>query len=144
MTLHEDLKQTSDDNERLSMILKKFACDSGTIHHLGEDGNLHLKATGPGMPEVVLAKISVIPVGKGMAGLSVERNAPVDSCNIQTDSSGDVNPGAKMTGLSGSIVVPVRNAEGVAVGALGVATRTDRTFTEEEIAELLDCAKILA
>ena len=96
------------------------------------------------MPEFVLEKIRIIPVGKGMAGLCVERNAAVDSCNIQTDESGDVQPGAKQTGLQGSIVVPIRDGSGVAVGALGVATMKERTFTEAEIGELLECAKILA
>lgn len=144
MTLVDDLTKTTDANERLVLILKHFACDSGAIHHLGEDGNLHLKANGPGMPEFVLEKILVIPVGKGMAGLCVERNAPVDSCNIQTDESGDVQPAAKQTGLQGSIVVPIRDGDGAAVGALGVATMKERTFTEAEIEELLECAKILA
>jgi L-methionine (R)-S-oxide reductase len=144
MTLVEDLKKVSDENERLSLILQHFACDSGSIHKLGTDGNLHLKANGPGMPEFVLEKIRVIPVGKGMAGLCVERNAPVDSCNIQTDTTGDVNPGAKQTGLQGSIVVPIRDADGVAVGSLGVGTTKERTFTETEIMELLECAKGIA
>ena len=38
---------------------------------------------------LVLATIATIPVGKGMAGLAVERGRPVDACNLQTDASGD-------------------------------------------------------
>jgi L-methionine (R)-S-oxide reductase len=144
MTLVEDLTKTSDDNERLRLILKHFACDSGSIHKLGEDGNLHLKASGPGMPDVVLDKIRVIPVGKGMAGMCVERNDVVYSCNIQQDSSENVQPGAKQSGLQGSIVLPIRAAAEKAVGALGVASKKERTFTEAETAELMECAKIIA
>jgi L-methionine (R)-S-oxide reductase len=144
MTLVEDLTKTSDDNERLRLILKHFACDSGSIHKLGEDGNLHLKASGPGMPDVVLDKIRVIPVGKGMAGMCVERNDVVYSCNIQQDSSENVQPGAKQSGLQGSIVLPIRAAAKEAVGALGVASKKERTFTEAETAELMECAKIIA
>jgi L-methionine (R)-S-oxide reductase len=144
-TIIDNLKSTSDDSERLALIIQHFACDSGAIHLLGEDGMLHLKANGPGMPDFVLDKIRVIPVGKGMAGLCVERNAPVDSCNIQTDTTGDVQPGAKPTGLQGSIVVPIRDTiDGPAKGALGIATRSERTFTENEIDELMEYAMVLA
>jgi L-methionine (R)-S-oxide reductase len=141
----DSLKSTSDDSERLALIIIHFGCDSGAIHLLGEDGMLHLKANGPGMPDFVLEKIRTIPVGKGMAGLCVERNASVDSCNIQTDTTGDVQAGAKETGLQGSIVVPIRDTlYGPAKGALGIGTRNERTFTESEINELLECAMILA
>jgi L-methionine (R)-S-oxide reductase len=144
-SLIETLKAVIDPNERLRLIIEHFACDNGTIHMLGDDGFLHLKANGPGMPDVVLEKIRVIPVGKGMAGLCAERNAPVDSCNIQTDTTGGVQPGAKPTGLQGSIVVPIRDTmDGPAKGALGVATMKERTFTSTEIDELLECAMTLA
>jgi L-methionine (R)-S-oxide reductase len=144
-SLTDTLKATSDASERLALILQHFGCDSGAIHLLGEDGMLHLQASGPGMPAEVLEKIQVIPVGKGMAGLCVSRNAPVDFCNLQTDDTGDVRPVAKSTGLQGSIVVPIRDSpDGPAKGTLGVANRNERTFTEAEINELLEVALILA
>lgn len=115
----------------LDRVLEHFAADSGTIHLLGPDGALHLTAASRGMPQFVLDTVKVVPVGKGMAGLSVERREPVSACNIQTDASGDVRPGAKATGLQGSIVVPIFRAE-AAVGALGIANRGERTFTEAE------------
>jgi len=127
----------------LARIVRDFAADSGTIHFLGDDGMLHLAAVTDGMPEPVLAIIRTIPVGKGMAGLAVERAEPVNACNIQTDTSGDVRPGAKATGLSGSIVVPIFSGETV-IGALGVANRSERTFTDAEIAALLTEGRQLA
>ena len=144
-TVIESLKASSDANERLALIIQHFGCDSGAIHMLGDDGMLHLKAHGPGMPDFVLDKIRIIPVGKGMAGLCIERNEPVNSCNIQTDKTGDVQEGAKPTGLQGSIVVPIRSTTSTeAIGALGIATMKERTFTEAEIDELLEYATILA
>ncbi len=127
----------------LARIVSDLAADSGTIHFLREDGLLHLAAATPGMPEPVLAIIRTIPVGKGMAGLAVERGEPVNACNIQTDTSGDVRPGAKATGLAGSIVVPIFDG-GEVIGALGVANRSERTFTEDEIARLLKTGRELA
>ena len=143
MPILDELKTTASDDDRLGAILRHFAADSGTIHRLGDDGHLHLRAAAKGLPEPVLEKIRLIPVGKGMAGLCVERNEPVDACNIQTDDSGDVRPGAKQTGLQGSIVVPIRDGDGNATGALGIANVHERTFTEAEIAELEACGRMI-
>jgi signal transduction protein with GAF and PtsI domain len=126
----------------LEEVVKRFGADSGTIHLIEEDGLLHLKAATDGIPEVVLKAIETVPVGKGMAGLSVERRAPVTVCNIQTDSSGDVRPGAKQTGLEGAIVVPVFDGERV-VGALGIANRRERTFSEKEQEDLIAAGRRL-
>ena len=127
----------------LQEIVRRFAADSGTLHFLGGDGHLHLAAASAGLPPPVLATIARIPVGKGMAGLAVERRQPVDACNIQTDTSGDVRPGARATGLAGAIVVPVWDGDAV-VGALGVANRGERSFSAEEIAALLAAGRELA
>lgn len=141
MTRHDTSQDPSGFD--LLRIISDFSADSGTIHFLGGDGLLHLAAASPGIPDIVLATIRTIPVGKGMAGLAVERKAPVDACNLQTDTSGDVRPGAKATGLAGSIVVPIFEGETV-VGALGIANRAERTFTEDEIARLIAEGRRLA
>lgn len=128
---------------QLDAIVAGIGADSGTLHFLGADGQLHLAAATAGMPEPVLRTIATIPVGKGMAGLAVERRRPVDACNIQTDSSGDVRPGARATQMAGAIVVPVFDGDTV-VGALGVANRAERRFSDEEIAGLLEAGRGLA
>ena len=143
MGLVEKVDAAVDMEAALMEIVADLAADSGTIHLLGDDGMLHLEAVSAGMPEHVLAIIRTIPVGKGMAGLCVERGRPVDACNIQTDTSGDVRPGAKATGLEGAIVVPVFKDEEV-VGALGVANRSERDFTDEEIARLSAAGRAIA
>jgi L-methionine (R)-S-oxide reductase len=130
-------------NDTLARILEEMSADSGTIHLLGDDGVLHLKAASAGIPQVVLDTIKDVPVGKGMAGLAVERKQPVNACNIQTDASGDVRPGARATGLQGSVVVPLLRDDD-AVGALGVATRRERTFTDAEEQWLLEIGRVLA
>ena len=98
-------------SDTLTRILEELSADSGTIHLLGDDGVLHLNAASAGIPQVVLDTIKDVPVGKGMAGLAVERKQPVNACNIQTDASGDVRPGARATGLQGSVVVPLLRGE---------------------------------
>ncbi len=131
------------DDEALARVVERMGADSGTIHLIGADGMLHLAATTPGFPEFLLKTISVIPVGKGMAGLAVERGKPVNACNIQTDTSGDVRPGAAATGMAGAIVVPIFRGEEV-IGALGVANRGERTFGAEEIEDLIEAGRAIA
>ena len=127
--------------ERLAAILKQFAADSGTVHLMGSDGQLYLVAA-IGIPDPVLNVIQTIPVGKGMAGLAAERKEPVNICNIQSDTTGDVRPGAKATGLQGSVAIPML-VEGRVTGVLGVANHTERMFTDDEIARLLKTAATL-
>jgi len=123
-------------NAALARAVAELACDSGTLHLLEADGLLHLKAHTANLPPPVVEAIRTVPVGKGMAGLAVERRAPVDACNIQTDASGDVRPGARATGLAGAIAVPMIK-DGAALGVLGVANFRERTFTPAEVARLL-------
>ena len=126
----------------LRLTLDRFEADTGTLHRLGPDGLLHLKAWAGSIPDELLPVIRMIPVGKGIAGLAVERNEPVDLCNLQTDQSGTARPGAKQTGVRGSICVPVTD-DGKAVGALGIATEAERTFSEQEIALLMEVGRIV-
>lgn len=143
MQIGDLLAQASSDDEVLAAVVGHLKADSGTIHLIGDDGMLHLAAATPGFPEIVLKTISTIPVGKGMAGLAVERRAPVDACNIQTDKSGDVRPGAVATGMAGAIVVPIFRGQEV-IGSLGVANRGERTFEAAEIDALIEAGRAIA
>ena len=127
----------------LSRVLARFAADSGTIHVLDADGTLRLVAASAGIPQLIIDTVRRVPVGKGMAGLAVERRQPINACNIQTDTTGDVRPGAKVTGLQGSIVVPMLR-DGVPVGALGIANHHERTFTDREAELLMEIGETLA
>lgn len=127
----------------LSEAIAAVGAESGTIHLCGDDGVLVLRAA-HGIPEPVLAIVARVPVGKGMAGLAVERNSAVSACNIQTDTSGDVRPGARATGMEGAIVVPIRASGGAVIGALGVANRSARTFSDLEIARLIAIGESIA
>jgi hypothetical protein len=90
MTIKEEFASSTSDKERLQLAIKHFGCESGTVHRISEDGaSLIFSAASDGMPPVVLEKIQSIPVGKGMAGLCFERNEAIDTCNLQTDASGD-------------------------------------------------------
>jgi L-methionine (R)-S-oxide reductase len=119
----------------LEDIVRRFDADTGSIHVL-EGGILVLKAQ-VGLPPHVAEIVKLVPIGKGMAGLAFERNEPVSTCNIQTDQSGDVKSGARATGVNGAIVVPIRDSEGQARGALGIGVHREYEYSPEETNRLL-------
>src|SRR5712692_605229 len=141
MSLLDRVRAAGSYSEALDLTIAHFRADSGTIHMLESDGVLHLKAASQGLPEPVLAAVRLVPLGKGMAGLAVERGEPVDTCNLQTDSTGNVKPGARATGMEGAIVVPIFAGE-KAVGALGIANRTTRRFSAGETALLMEAGRV--
>ena len=143
MSLIDEVRSAADYSEALSSVISHFHADSGTIHMLESDGVLHLKAASKGLPEAVIAVVRLVPIGKGMAGLAVERGEPIDTCNLQTDSSGNVKPGARAAGMEGAIVVPIFDGQ-KAVGALGIANRATRTFSAEETALLIEAGRAIA
>jgi L-methionine (R)-S-oxide reductase len=120
----------------LENIVRQFNAETGSIHLL--EGDVLVLKAHVGLPERVVEIVSLVPMGKGMAGLAAERNEPVTTCNIQTDESGNVQSGAKATGVNGAIVVPIRDRQGEVRGALGIGVYRPYEYTEEETARLFD------
>jgi putative methionine-R-sulfoxide reductase with GAF domain len=119
----------------LEEILRRFDAETGTIHLL--EGRVLVLRAHVGLPPHIAAIVERVPVGKGMAGAAAERNAPVASCDLQTDGSGDVRPAARDTGVNGAIVVPMRDAAGRVRGTLGIGVHRPYVYRDEEIARLL-------
>lgn len=126
----------------LQHLLGRFDCAVGTVHLLEPDGMLRLRAQ-RGLPPPVLDKVAVIPIGKGMAGIAAERREPVQVCNLQTDASGVVRPGAKDTRMEGSLAAPMLRA-GALHGVLGVAKPVSYEFTAAETEALMAVGAALA
>ena len=124
--------------QQLEEIIRQFEADTGSIHMI-ENGALLLKAH-VGLPPQVVEIVSLVPIGKGMAGLAAQRNEPVSSCNIQTDATGNVRSGAKATGVNGAIVVPIRDSNGWVRGTLGIGVHRDYEYTDDETSRLLQVA----
>ena len=123
--------------------LAKLNSETGTIHRLDEPAQLlHLVAQ-VGLPPQMLGVVKTIPVGKGIAGETVLKNRPVTICNVQTDTSGVTQPGAKQTGVGGAVCVPVRK-DGKIIGTFGVGTRREHEYSAAEINALQDIANTIA
>ena len=123
--------------------LAKFNSETGTIHRLDEPTQLlHLVAQA-GLPPQMLDLVKTIPVGKGIAGETAQKNRPVTICNLQTDTSGVAKPGAKQTGVGGAVCVPIRSGDKI-IGTLGIGTRREHEYSAAEINALQDIANTLA
>lgn len=126
----------------LDRVLRQFECVTGTIHALDPaDGLLHLRAQ-RGIPPALMERVARIPIGKGLGGIAAERRQPVQVCNLQTDASGVVRPGAKETRMEGSVAVPMLVGDDLR-GVLGVAKPVPYDFTDAETAFLLEIAAAL-
>lgn len=123
----------------LDKVLADFGCTVGTIHSLEPASGMLRTRAQRGIPEDMLDRLQLIPVGKGMAGLAAERRAPVQVCNLQTDASGVARPSARETQVQGAIAVPMLGTDGVC-GVLGVAKPVAYDFSPAEVASLLDIA----
>lgn len=143
--MHETpMAASAPDQAALEAALAHFAAESGTVHRVGGDGHLHLTAIVGLYPPPVMDAIRRIPVGKGLAGLAAQRREPVTVCNLQEDASGQTRPGARATGMEGAITVPCIDAAGTLRAVLGIANRSARTFTPDEVNGLLARATAIA
>ena len=130
---------TADLETILGDTLAQFNSETGTIHKLHEPTQL-LRLVGQiGLPAELLPVVSIIPVGKGIAGETAAKNLPVTICNLQTDNSGMAKPGAKQTGVGGALCVPIRDGDKV-IGTLGIGTAREHEYSAKEINALQDIA----
>ena len=128
----------------LAAIAAEFAAPTATLHRADEGARLLHMVAHRGLPERLVPLTAKIPFGKGMAGVCVERREPVTVCNLQTDASGIVRPGAKETGVAGAISVPIFGAEARLLGTFGIGKPGEHDYSAEETATLVECARLMA
>ncbi len=115
--------------------LKNFLSDhggiAGTVHFL--QGDVLKLDSSVNIPPPVVRVTAEIPKGKGMAGLAWERGEVVATCNLKSDDSGDVRPGAKAVDAQAALAIPVHFASGALRAVVGIAFMGERSFSEEEL-----------
>ena len=114
---------------------------AGSVHVLDAD-LLTLRAS-VNLPPPVIAATRTIPKGKGMAGLAWERQEPVLTCNLKTDETGDVRPGAKAVEAAAAIAIPVTDAAGQFRAVVGIAFAEECQFSQDELAAFARAASAL-
>jgi hypothetical protein len=103
----------------LEGLIAKLGGSAGTVHvQRGDD--LYLTAA-HNIPPNVVAIVAHVPHGKGMAGAAQVGKQPVQTCNLQTDDSGTVKPGAKAVNAQAAVALPVLDATGGVLAVVGIA-----------------------
>ena len=123
----------------LETFIRRHHGIAGSVHRRSGPDELSLVAT-VNIPEVVKKIVAVVPRGKGMAGLALERNAAISSCNIQSDATGQVRPGARAVDAQAAVALPVQNADGEVRAVVGIAFQNEKTLTDSELQTLADAA----
>jgi L-methionine (R)-S-oxide reductase len=136
------MSETSSDLEQwLRAYVQRHGGVAGTIHLRGESA-LELKAQ-INIPPKVVEIVRQIPRGKGMAGLAWERDEPVHTCNLKSDESGDVRPGAKAVDANAAVAIPIHDRSGGFRGVVGIAYMGERDLEAGELERLTKEAEAL-
>jgi L-methionine (R)-S-oxide reductase len=126
------------DNNALELWLKQYIADNGGVAgtvHVRQGEDLQLGAT-INIPPPVVQKVQTVPNGKGMAGLALMRDAPVQTCNLKDDTTGDVRPGAKAVNANAAAAIPIHDSAGSVRGVVGIAFMQEREIGVDEMDRL--------
>ena len=125
----------------LKEFLSAHGAVAGTVHLL--EGDVLKMAAAVNIPPPVVRATEVIPRGKGMAGLAWERDQCVATCNLKTDETGDVRPGAKAVDAQAALAIPVRDEQGALRAVVGLAFMGERDFGERDLRDFETAASSL-
>ena len=125
----------------LENFLSRHGGVAGTIHR-ERDGDLYLVAA-HNIPENVLQIVKHVPRRKGMAGQAQMQRRPVQTCNLQTDTSGNINPMAKLVGGKAAIAIPLLTSAGAVRAVVGIAFAREGEISQEEEQALVEAAATL-
>ena len=112
-------EQNDAQQQWLESFIAQHGGVAGTVHvQRGED--LYLTAA-HNIPPKVISIVAHVPHGKGMAGLAQVKKEPVQTCNLQTDETGNIKPGAKAVDAQAAVALPVLDDTGAIRAVVGIA-----------------------
>jgi L-methionine (R)-S-oxide reductase len=127
--------------EWLESLVAQVGGIAGTVHtQRGED--LYLVAA-HNIPPPVIQIVARVPYGKGMAGLAQVKQAPVQTCNLQTDETGNIKPGAKAVNAQAAVALPVFDEAGAVRAVVGIAWSKEGEIGSDEEQALMKLAAAL-
>jgi L-methionine (R)-S-oxide reductase len=125
----------------LESLIAELHGAAGTVHvQQGED--LYLAAA-HNIPPPVVAIVARVPHGKGMAGMAQVKKMPVQTCNLQTDETGNIKPGAKAVDAQAAIALPVLDGSGAVRAVVGIAWSQEREIQPDEERAMMELAATL-
>src|SRR5262249_35408371 len=136
-TLTESLDVSEVAQRTVDSVVPLFRAEASIVRLLEPDGSLTALARSGRMPEEFAAG-HVLPPGFGVVGRAVAEGRAVMTPDALADGTRMSEAQAQAldaAGVSAVLAVPMR-AKGVIIGALGVADRRGRVFTDAEAALL--------
>jgi L-methionine (R)-S-oxide reductase len=122
----------------LESVIAQLGAVAGTVHvQRGED--LYLTAA-HNIPPHVIAIVAHVPHGKGMAGVAQVKKQPVQTCNLQTDETGNIKPGAKAVDAQAAIALPVLDDADTVRAVVGIAWNKEGEIGHDEEKALMELA----
>jgi len=125
-------------DERFTSWLRDFLSRhhavAGSVHLV--DGDQLSIAAAHNLPPKVIELTAKIPLGKGMAGLAWQHDKAIQTCNLKTDMSGAVKPGAKAVDGKAAVALPVHDQSGTVRAIVGLAWMDERELSADEIAAI--------
>src|ERR1700760_4350559 len=126
-------------NQWLRELLGRHGAVAGTVHVV--HGELLEIEAAHNIPPKVQEITATIPLGKGMAGLAWQHDKPIQTCNLQEDTSGAVKPGAKAVNAQAAVALPVHAGSGAVRAVVGLAWMDERVLDDAQLASIsLDAA----
>jgi len=105
--------------EWLELFIAAQGGIAGTVHVQRVDDRYLTAAHN--IPPKVIAIVAHVPNGQGMAGLAQVKKQPMQTCNLQTDETGNIKPGAKAVDAQAAIALPVLDEAGAVRAVVGIA-----------------------
>src|SRR6185369_17573459 len=125
----------------LEALIAQLDAFAGTVHvQRGDD--LYLTAA-HNIPPPVIAIVAHVPHGKGMAGMAQVKKQPVQTCNLQTDETGNIKPGAKAVDAQAAIALPVLDGNGGVRAVVGLAWKHEGEIGAAEEQTMMTLAAAL-
>jgi len=121
-------------NEWLRALLGRHHAVAGTVHVVR--GDMLAIAGAINIPPKVQEVTAQIPIGKGMAGLAWQRDEPIQTCNLKTDASGAVKPGAKAVDAKAAVALPIHDDSGTVRAVVGLAWMHEQELSAAELAAI--------
>lgn len=134
-------EQQSATQQWLEQFVRDHGAVAGTVHRCDPENAQQLQLDAAmNIPPKVVEVTTIVPRGKGMAGLALERGTPVSTCNLETDQTGDVRPGAKAVDAQAAVALPVRDEMDRVRAVVGIAWMGERDIGDDELARLTEAA----
>ncbi|HMG75230.1 MAG TPA: GAF domain-containing protein [Pyrinomonadaceae bacterium] len=125
----------------LESLIAQLGGMAGTVHvQRGED--LYLTAA-HNIPPNVVQIVAHVPHGKGMAGVAQVKKSPVQTCNLQTDETGNIKPGAKAVDAQKAVALPVFDEAGDVRAIVGIAWTQEGAIEPDEEQTMMNLAAAL-